>query len=147
MNRSSAGTAVTRVRVCSAIENSMVAKKTQRRPVPQSADEVILDVLIGFDDDHKDAERRIKRRLRYHNLGPYQQERVELLRHLNDETYSEIRRYDQSRYFAGRHGKHSDVKDFDIDRWVADLSASYPDVPRAALEGFIPWAIYWHYLR
>ena len=131
----------------SAIENSTMAKKTRGRPVPQSADEVILDVLIWFDDDHKDTEQRIKRRLRYHNLGPYQQERLELLRRLNDETCSEIKRYDNSRYFSARHGNHSDPKDFDIDRWIADLSASYPEVPRAALERFIPWAVYWHYLR
>lgn len=125
----------------------MVTEMPRGRPVPQSADEVVLDVLVWFDDDRDDAERRIRRRLRYHNLGPYQQERVALLRRLNDETCSEIRRERQSRYFAGSRGTQSDVKDFDIDRWIADLSASYPDVPRRALERFIPWAIYWHYLR
>jgi hypothetical protein len=129
--------------------NSMVAKKTQKRPTPQSVDEVMLDVVIWEfpSDDPKEAERKIRRRLRHHDLGPFQQERVELLRRLKNETYSEIRREGQSRYFAGRHGDHSAVEDFDIDRLIGDLSASYPDVPREEIERFIPWAIYLYYLR
>jgi hypothetical protein len=127
----------------------MVAKKTQNRRSPQSVDEVILDVVIWefTSDDPKEAERKIRRRLRHHNLGPFQQERVVLLRRLKNETYSVIRREGHSGYFAGRHGEHSAVEDFDINRLIGDLSASYPDVPRHEVERFIPWAIYLYYLR
>jgi hypothetical protein len=127
----------------------MVAKKTQKRPTPRSADEAILDVLVWESpfDDPKEAERKIRRRLRYHDIGPYQQERVDLLRRLKNETYREIRREGQSRYFAGQRGEDSAVEDFDINRLIGDLAASYPDVPREAIERFIPWVIYLHYLR
>jgi hypothetical protein len=127
----------------------MVAKKTQKRPTLRSADEAILDVLVWefpFGDP-KEEERKIRRRLRYHDIGPYQLERVDLLRRLVNETCREIRCEGQSRYFAGQRGEQSAVEDFDIDRLIGELSASYPDVPRDAIERFVPWAIYLHYLR
>ena len=65
----------------------------KRRPT-RSADAVTLDVL-GYEfpfDDRTEAERKIRRRLRYHGLRPYRQERVNLLRRFKDEIQGEIHR-------------------------------------------------------
>jgi hypothetical protein len=131
------------------VRTMAMAKKARKRRTGKSADEVILDVLVWecASDDPKEAERKIRRRLRHYGLGPYQQERVDLLRRLKNETYSEIRHEDQSRYFAGRHGEHTAMEDFDVVRLIGDLTASYPDVPREEIKAFIPWAIYLYYLR
>ena len=123
----------------------MVVKK----PTSKSADAVILDVLVyelAF-DDREEAKRKIRRRLRYYGLGPYQQERVELLRRLKNETQSEVQRAGQSRYFAGSHGKYAALEDFDADRLIGDLAASYPDVSREEIKAFVPFAVYLYYLR
>ena len=121
---------------------------TKKRP-SKSADAVVLDVLayeFAF-DEHVEAERKIRRRLRYHGLGPYQQARVDLLRRLKDEIQSKIHRGRESRFFAGSHGKYAAPEDFDTERLIRDLSESYPDVPREEFKAFVPFAVYLYYLR
>jgi hypothetical protein len=127
----------------------MVAEKARKRRTRQSADKVILDVLIwecAFDEP-REAERKVRRRLRYYGCGPYQRERVELLRRLKNETHVEIRREGRSRYFAGRHGRHAAMEDFDVARLIGDLAVSYPDVPQEEIKAFVPFAVYLYYLR
>jgi hypothetical protein len=123
----------------------VAAKKRTTR----STDAVILDVL-GYEfafDEHLGAERKIRRRLRYDGLGPYQQERVNLLRRFKDEVQSEIHRGGQSRYFVGSHGKYAAMEDFDGGRMVQDLAQSYPEIPREEIAAFVPLAVYLYYLR
>jgi hypothetical protein len=120
----------------------------QRRT--KTADAVCLDVLAyEFEsDDRTEAEKKIKRRLRYHGVGPYRQTRVDLLRRLKDEVRGEIERYERSRYFAGFHGGgYAAMEDFDIERMTRDLSASYPDVARDEIAAFVPSAVYLYYMR
>jgi hypothetical protein len=110
---------------------------------------VILDVL-GYEfpfDDGSEAERKIRRRLRYHDLGPYRQERVDLLRRFKDALQSEIHRGASSRYFAGTHGRYAALEDFDSERMVEDFSRSYPHVPHEEIKAFVPVAIYLYHLR
>ena len=123
----------------------MAAKKRTTK----SADAVILDVL-GYEfpfDDRAEAERKIRRRLRYHGLRPYRQDRVDLLRRFKDEIQNEVHRGARSRYFAGRHGRYAAMENFDSERMVEDFSQSYPDVPREEIKAFVPFAIYLYYLR
>ncbi len=123
----------------------MAAKKR----TTNSADAVILDVL-GYEfafDDRVEAERKIRRRLRYHGLGPYSQERVDLLRRLKDDIQSEIHRARGSRYFAGNHGKYAAPEDFDAERMIQDLAESYPNIPGEEIKRFVPIAVYLYYLR
>jgi hypothetical protein len=120
----------------------------KKRPT-KTADAVILDVLVyefGF-DDRIEAEGKIRRRLRYYHLGPYQQVRVDRLRRLKDEIQEEVHRHERSGYFVGRHGEYAAMEDFDVERLTQDLSASYPDVPREEIAGFVSAAIYVYYLR
>ena len=122
---------------------------TAKKRTTKSADDVILDVL-GYEfpfDDGTEAERKIKRRLRYHGLRPYRQERVSLLRRLKDEIQGEIHRGARSRYFAGSHGRYAAMEDFDTERMIEDFGQSYPDVPREEIKAFLPFAIYLYYLR
>ena len=121
---------------------------TKKRPT-KTADAVILDVLayeFEFDDRAK-AEGKIRRRLRYYGLGPYQQARIDLLRRLKDETQGELHRRERSRYFVGSHGDYAALEDFDVERLTQDLSESYPDVPRKEIAGFVPGAIWLYYMR
>lgn len=47
----------------------------------------------------KDAEKKIKQRLKYYKLGDYNQERVDYLRLLKTDLYNEISLYSKSKYF------------------------------------------------
>jgi hypothetical protein len=115
----------------------------------KTADTVILEVLVyefGF-DGRAEAEGKIKRRLRSHGRGPYEQARVDLLRRLKDDVQAEIHRRERSRYFTGRHGTNAAIEDFDVERLTQALARSYPDVPREEIAAFVPTTIYLYYLR
>jgi hypothetical protein len=122
---------------------------TAKKRATKSADAVILDVL-GYEfpfDDRTEAERKMKRRLRYHGLGPYQQGRVNLLRRLKDEIQCEVHRGVRSRYFTASRRRYAAREDFDIERMIEDFSQLYPDVPHEEIKAFLPFAIYLYYLR
>lgn len=110
---------------------------------------MILDVLAYefADDEPSDAERKIRRRLRYHRLGPYRQERVDRLRRFKDEVQSEIQRGHRSSYFISSHGPYAAMEDFDVERMIGDLAASYPDISREQVAAFVRFAVYLYYLR
>ena len=123
-----------------------MAKKKQPT---KTADEVILHVLLyefGFDVP-VEIERKIKRRLRYYRLGPYQQTRIDLLRRFKDEVQDEIGLFDRSRYHLGNHTGYAAMEDFDFERLTQDLSAAYPEIPLAEIAAFLPGAIYLYYMR
>jgi hypothetical protein len=122
---------------------------TAKERTTKSADAVILDVLVyefPF-HDRTEAERKVKRRLRYRGLGPYRQERVDLLRRFKDAIQSEIHRGARSRYYAGRHGQYAAMEDFDFERMTEDFRQSYPDVHHEEIKRFLPCAVYLYYLR
>ena len=122
---------------------------TAKQRATRTSDSVILDVLayeVGFDDP-REAEGKIRRRLRNHGLGPYQQSRVDLLRRFKNEIQGEIHRNKRSRYYVGSHGVYAAMEDFDVERLTQDLSASYPDLPREEIAAFVPRAIYYYFLR
>jgi uncharacterized protein (DUF433 family) len=116
----------------------------------KSANTVILDVL-GYEfasDDRGEAERKIRRRLRHYGLGPYRQDRIDLLRRLKDEIQGEILRGGRSRYFVGSHRPpYAAIEDLDVERMTEDLAESYPNVPRKEIDAFVPFAVYLYYLR
>jgi hypothetical protein len=115
----------------------------------KTADRIALDVLAHeFDaDDRAEAERQIKRRLRYHGQGPYRSERVDLVRSLKDRIQVEINRGQQSRYYVGSHGRYAVMQDFDVPRLIRDLTNAFVQVPEAEIRAFVPFAISLYYLR
>lgn len=115
----------------------------------RTADDIILAVL-AFEfgpADEAAAERRIKRRLRYHGLGPHRPERTALLRRLTAAILAETALARRSRYFVGPHGPTAAPTDFDVPRMVHAFAAAFPDVSEAAIASYLPFAIYQHYLR
>jgi hypothetical protein len=115
----------------------------------QTADGLTLKVLayeFGI-DDRAEAERKIKRRLLYHSLGPYRQDRIDLLRCLKDTIQAEIHRARRSQYYAGSHGRYAALEDFDVARMVHDFADAFPQVPEAEIAAFVPFAVYLFYLR
>jgi hypothetical protein len=115
----------------------------------KSADSVILDVLAYefAADDRTEAERKIRRRLRYHGVGPYRQERIDLLRRLKDQVQREVRHGEGSRYFAESHGEYAAMEDFDVQRMTQDLARSFPEIPGDDIAAFVPFAVYLYHLR
>jgi hypothetical protein len=114
----------------------------------KSADWVILEVLAyEFSDEPRESTRKIRRRLRYHGLGPYQQERVDLLRRFKNDIEREITQAHRSRYYLGNTSGYSAMEDFDCERLARDFSESYPEIPLLELRGFIGFAIYLFYMR
>ena len=123
-----------------------VRKKKKRET---TSDSVILKKLaFEFDfSDHTDTERKIKQGLRYHKCGPYDQDRVDLLRSLKDRLQQEIHKSGRSQYYLQSTGKYAAMEDFDVDRMINDCRADSPAVPAAEIEWFVPYAIYLYYLR
>ena len=121
----------------------------RRERVERTADGVMLDVLAyEFDDgDRAAAAGKIRRRLRYHGLGPYRPERVALLRRLVAAVRADVEQPARSRYYCAGGGRYAAPTDFDVPRLVRDVAAAFPDVAAADVAGFVPFAIYLYYLR
>jgi hypothetical protein len=124
-----------------------MAMTKQRKP--ETAAEVILGVLVyEFEySDRGEAETKIKKRLRYYKLGPYNQEEVDLLRRLKDSLQAEIRGYQQSKFYVGVHGKYAAIEDFDVARMISEYRAMFPEVRPAEFEWFVRFAIFTYYAR
>lgn len=116
---------------------------------PNTPDKVILGVLVDEVPriKNKESEAKIKKRLRYHKLGPYEQDRVELLRRLKNSLQEEIGRFDRSRYYLESHGRYAAMEDFDVPRMVDDFCAEFPEIERSEIEWFVPFAVFTYYLR
>ena len=106
------------------------------------------DLAYEFDfSDHKEAERKIKRRLKYYNLGEYDQERVDYLRELKNDLYNEISLHSKSKYFNKSKSNYADLTDFDIERMQSDFGKKYKKINSSELVGMLNYAIYLYHLR
>ena len=116
---------------------------------PDTADKVILAVLVYEfrTSDHHESHATIKKRLRYYKFGPYDQDRVEVLRRLKDSLKKEIGRQHRSRYCLGSHGKYAAMEDFDVPQIVDDYCVDFPEVERCTIEWFVPFSVFAYYLR
>jgi len=109
----------------------------------------VLDVLayeFSF-DSRAEYEEKIKRKLREKNLGPYDQQHIDILRRFKDEVQSEIGNFSQSSSYTKRLGKYARLKDFAAKRLTRDMASRYPEIPQQAIKPFIPYAVYLYYLR
>jgi hypothetical protein len=120
-----------------------------KRWKPDTPEKVILGVLLYefSSDEQQKSQAKIKRRLRYHQLGPYDQERVDVLRRLKDSLQQEISGRHRSRYYLGTHGRYAAMEDLDVARIVEDYSKAFPTIARSEIEWFVPNAVYTYYLR
>lgn len=106
------------------------------------------DLAYEFDiSGKKEIEKKIKRRLKYHKLGDYHQDRVDYIRQLKNDLYSEISQAAKSKYFRKSDSIYADLADFAIDQMTADYFEKYNKVNKDELKGMINFAVYLYHLR
>ncbi|MGL6074592.1 MAG: hypothetical protein ACRC8S_10570 [Fimbriiglobus sp.] len=116
----------------------------------KTVDEVALQVLAyEFPrDDHREAETKIKRRLRYYDLGPYSQERIEMLRRFKNEVQAEISLFHRSKYYVRtQKDGYAKMEDFDTDRMASEYGVAYPEVRPYDVAAFISLAVFLYWMR
>lgn len=97
--------------------------------------------------DKTDIEKSIKRKLKYYNLGPYIQEKVDYIRQLKNELYLKINQCAPKYYYRNPNSKFADPKDFNFELLVNDYLKKYPQISKEDMGGIVNFAIYLYYLR
>jgi len=106
------------------------------------------DLAYEFDfSDKNEIEKKIKRRLKYYKLGDYNQERVDYIRQLKTDLYSEISKTTKSKYFHKSKSNYADLADFDIERMIIDFNKRHEKVDKNELSGMINFSIYLYHMR
>ncbi len=106
------------------------------------------DLVYEFNfSEKKETEKKIKRRLKYYKLGDYNQDRVDYLRQLKNDLYSEIFSGIKSKYFTKSASDYADLNDFDTEPMVSDYIEKYDKIDRNEMFGMINFAIYVYHLR
>jgi hypothetical protein len=106
------------------------------------------DLAYEFDfSDKKTTEKKIKRRLKYHKLGDYDQNRVDYVRQLKNDLYAEISQASKSKYYHKSKSNYADLADFHIDRMTADYYKKFDKVNKEELTEMINFSIYLYYMR
>jgi len=106
------------------------------------------DLAYEFDfSDKKEAEKKIKRRLKYYKLGDYSQERVEYIRDLKNELYKEISLQTKSRYFSKSKSNFADIADFNFEKMTVDYLNRYDKISKSDMKGILNFAIYLYHMR
>ena len=106
--------------------------------------------VLGYEFSEADraaCERKVKRRLREKALGPFDTNRIAVLRRLKEEVRLEIDSHRASAFFQGGEGRYTRPDHWDMEALCRHLGARYPEVSEEAVRWFVPWAIYIYYLR
>jgi len=115
----------------------------------QTYDYICLsDLAYEFDfSDPKEAEKKIKRRLKYYKLGNYEQERVEYIRELKNDLYKEISLQSKSRYFNKSKSNYAEFTDFNVEKMKSDFLEKYNEINSSDMYGILNFAIYLYHMR
>jgi hypothetical protein len=106
------------------------------------------DLAYEFDfSDPKEAEKKIKQRLKYYNLGKYDQERVDYIRELKNDLYREISLQSKSKYFNKSKSNYADLADFNLEKMKSDLLEKYNKIDSSDMYGILNFAIYLYHMR
>ena len=106
------------------------------------------DLAYEFDfSDLKEAEKKIKRKLKYYALGKYDQERVEYVRKLKNNLFKEIRLYDKSEYYIPSKSEFAEFTDFDYEKMKSDLLKKYDKISDSDMSRILNFVIYLYYMR
>lgn len=97
--------------------------------------------------DLKEAEKKIKRKLRYYGLGKYDQERVDYVRKLKNNLFKEIRLYDKSEYYIPSKSEFAEFTDFDYEKMKGDFLKKYDKINDSDMSWILNFAIYLYYMR
>ncbi len=106
------------------------------------------DLAYEFDFcDLKEAEKKIKRKLKYYGLGKYNQDRVEYVRSLKNDLFREIRLYDKSKYYIPSKSEFAEFTDFDYEKMTSDFQKKYDKISNSDMSRILNFAIYLYYMR
>lgn len=106
------------------------------------------DLAYEFDfSELKEAEKKIKRKLKYYGLGKYDQERIEYVRELKNDLFKEIRLYNNSKYYIQSNSKFVEFTDFDHLKMKDDFIDKYEKISVKDMSRIINFAIYLYYMR
>lgn len=117
--------------------------------VPRTYEEEVLAVLAYefTPAERAESERKLKRRLREKKLGAFDPVRVDALRAFRNDLQLELAKYSASRFFVDAKGPYSALADWDLPALQRYLCGAHPDVPEAAIAGFLNFGVYLYYLR
>jgi hypothetical protein len=93
------------------------------------------------------VEAKIKRRLKYYELGDYNQARVDEIRKFKNELSNEISSYKTSKYYKSLGTGFAELNDFDITGLQKHFSAKYPAIGKDELPAIIYFAIDYFHMR
>ena len=106
------------------------------------------DLAYEFDfSDLKEAEKKIKRKLKYYGLGKYDQDRVEYIRSLKNGLFKEIRLYDKSKYYIPSKSEFAEFTDFDYEKMKGDFLKKYDKISDSDMSRILNFAIYLYYMK
>ena len=94
-----------------------------------------------------EAEIKIRELLTEHNLGDFDQARIEVLRQIKNELQEEISKGRKSSFYTHSHGQFAELRDFNTVKLAAYIAERYQNVPKIAIENFVNYAVYVYYLR
>lgn len=123
-----------------------------KRPMYRSADDLILCVLMyepgtGRPEVRAATAAKVKRRLRYHKLGPFDADRIERLRELKAAVNRYVGWQCDEKYMVDPGLRRGALDDYEIQRLADDLRRDFPDIEQPDIEHFIGFSIFNNYLR
>ena len=109
---------------------------------------MITDLAYEFEfSDKNEAEKKIKRRLKYYKLGDYSQDRVEYVRALKNDLHQEISLQTKSKYFSKSKSNFADLSDFKLEKMSSDYLEKYNQICETDMKRILNFAIYLYHLR
>ena len=106
------------------------------------------DLAYEFDFlGSEEAEKKIKRRLKYYQLGKYNQDRVDYIRNLKNDLQKEISLGSKSKYFEKSKSNYADLADYKFDRMKKDYLKKYNLISESDMSGILNFAIYLYHMR
>jgi len=105
-------------------------------------------IAFEFDITEKaDTEQKIKKKLKYHKLGKYDQSKIDNVRNLKNELLFEISRNTKSRFYKGSKSQYASLNDFDTQTMINELGIRYSCIDKNELTGIINYALYLYHLK
>jgi len=106
------------------------------------------DLAYEFDfSDKKETDFVIKRRLKYYKLANYNQERIEYIRVLKNDLYSEISLGTKSKYFQKSKSNYADLEDYKFEKMKIFYLKKYDLISENDMNGILNFAIYLYHMR
>ena len=124
--------------------------EVSKRDPTETSDYAAFSVLVYElpHDDPKETDRKIRSMLRRNQLGPFDPDRISLLRDVKNYLQRELGATNQpSTYFRGPTSDVASPEDFDQSGLLDELSRRYGTIDRTDLGRMISLALYVNYLR